>query len=317
MTRPTARVLALLEILQRGGTRTAADLAAQLEVDERTLRRYIEHLTDLEIPVDRVRGRYGGYRLAPGFRMPPLMLTDSEALAVILGLITGRRDGLAPVTAMESAAAKVRRVLPKALGARLDALLETIDFTAPARPVVTPETGTLLTMAQAARDRSPVTLGYRDRTGKETERTLHPYGIVAHNGKWYVTGSSRGDLRTFRLDRILGAAIQPGTFEPPRDFEAATHVLTSMTSARFRHTVSVLVDAPADEVRRRLPRNVATVEEAGGTGVRIRFGADTLTWVPAVLAALNAPLTIESPPELHIELHSFATRLATWSSPPS
>jgi len=84
MTRPTARVLALLELLQAGGTHTVGELAGRLGVDERTVRRYVTHLTDLDIPVRSVRGRYGGYQLAPGYRMPPLMLTDDEAVAVLL-----------------------------------------------------------------------------------------------------------------------------------------------------------------------------------------------------------------------------------------
>src|SRR5689334_24911372 len=94
MARPTARVLSLLELLQSGGTRTVADLAGRLGVDERTVRRYVAHLLDLDVPVESVRGRYGGYRLAPGFRMPPLMLTDAEALAVLLGMLAARRAGL-------------------------------------------------------------------------------------------------------------------------------------------------------------------------------------------------------------------------------
>jgi predicted DNA-binding transcriptional regulator YafY len=92
MARPTARVLALLEILQAGGTHTAADLAERLDVDERTARRYVEHLVDLDVPVWADRGRYGGFRLAAGYRMPPLMLTDGEALAVVLGLVAARGD---------------------------------------------------------------------------------------------------------------------------------------------------------------------------------------------------------------------------------
>src|ERR1700733_14428714 len=96
--RPTARVLALLEILQSGGTRTVADLAERLGVDERTVRRYAGHLIDLDIPVRSVRGRYGGYRLAPGFRMPPLMFTDDEALAVMLGVGARLRAALRPDT---------------------------------------------------------------------------------------------------------------------------------------------------------------------------------------------------------------------------
>jgi predicted DNA-binding transcriptional regulator YafY len=91
MSRPTSRVLALLEILQAGGTHTAAALAGRLGVDERTVRRYVAHLVDLDVPVRSERGRYGGFRLAPGFRMPPLMLTDDEALAVVLGLVAAQR----------------------------------------------------------------------------------------------------------------------------------------------------------------------------------------------------------------------------------
>src|SRR5277367_2911982 len=143
MARPTAHVLTLLEFLQSGGTRTAAELAGQLGVDERTVRRYVEHLLDLDVPVESVRGRYGGYRLAPGYRMPPLMLTDDEAVAVLLGLVGTRRATLQPDTALsvESATAKVRRVLPHALAARLDALLAATSYADEGRTPTTPETG--------------------------------------------------------------------------------------------------------------------------------------------------------------------------------
>src|SRR5437763_14427786 len=120
MARPAARVLTLLELLQSGGVRTVGELADRLGVDGRTVRRYVDHLLDLDVPVQSVRGRYGGYRLAPGFRMPPLMLTDEEALAVLLGLVAGQRAGLATTSrqAAEAAAAKVRRGLPKTLAPR-------------------------------------------------------------------------------------------------------------------------------------------------------------------------------------------------------
>src|SRR6476620_8686870 len=126
MARPTARVLSLLELLQSGGVRTVAELAGRLDVDERTVRRYVQHLIDLDVPVESVRGRYGGYRLASGHRMPPLMLSDDEALAVLLGLVAGQRAGLMTSTgsASETAAAKVRRVLPARLGRRLGAVLD-------------------------------------------------------------------------------------------------------------------------------------------------------------------------------------------------
>src|SRR6202034_3036914 len=117
MARPTARVLSLLELLQWSGIRTLPELADRLGVDGRTVRRYVDHLIDLDVPVESVRGRYGGYRLASGYRMPPLMLSDDEALAVLLGLVAGRRAGLltAAGAASETAAAKIRRGPPEAL----------------------------------------------------------------------------------------------------------------------------------------------------------------------------------------------------------
>src|SRR5438552_8465612 len=130
MARPTAGVLTLLELLQSGGIRTMAELADRLGVDPRTVRRYVGHLIDLDVPVESVRGRYGGYRLAVGYRLPPLMFSDDEALAVLLGLVAGRRTGLATGTASETAAAKIRRVLPARIAARLDAVLESLAFTA-------------------------------------------------------------------------------------------------------------------------------------------------------------------------------------------
>lgn len=316
MTRPTARVLALLEILQAGGTRTVADLAARLDVDERTLRRYVGHLIDLDIPVRSVRGRYGGYRLAPGYRMPPLMLTDDEAVAVLLGLVVGRRAGLVPTSApaMESATAKVRRVLPESLARRLDALLATTDFTAPARPVADQETGVLLTLAEAARHRQPVAVAYTAWDGKRSERTLQPYGIVAHSGRWYVTGpdSASGEVRNFRLDRIESATVLPGSFDVPTGFDPGAKVLSGLAAVPRRHDVSVRVQGTAEQVRVRFPAGIATVEglpdEYGW--VRVRLQAERLEWVPSVLASLDRPFVIERPDALREHVHALARRLA-------
>ncbi|MFC9252614.1 helix-turn-helix transcriptional regulator [Amycolatopsis thailandensis] len=313
MTRPISRVLALLEILQSGGTRTVAELARRLDVDERTVRRYAEHLLDLDIPVRSVRGRYGGYRLAPGYRMPPLMLTDEEALAVLLGLVAGQRAGLitTSVAAAESAVAKVRRVLPEALGRRLDALLETADFTAPARKALSAEAEVLLTVAEAARGRHPVELAYLAGHGGASERVVHPYGVVAHSGRWYLTGfdSASGEVRTFRVDRISSAEARAGTFDPPDGFDPAERVLTALAETPHRHDVSVRIQATPDQVRAVFPPSVAVLE-ADGDGVRARIRAQRLDWIPPLLAALDRPFVIERPAELRELVGALADRLA-------
>ena len=173
MARPTARVLALLELLQAGGQHTVGTLAARLDVDERTVRRYAGHLLDLGIPIDVTRGRYGGYRLAPGFKLPPLMFTDDEAVAVVLGLATSRAT-----PAAGAAVSKVRRVLPTALASRIDALLSTMDTTATVRRTATPDTGALLALADAARRHLTVTLSYTAWRGRASSRGLDPYGLA-------------------------------------------------------------------------------------------------------------------------------------------
>ena len=189
MPRPTARVLALLELLQSGGTRTVGDLSDRLGVDERTVRRYVTLLLELDIPVESVRGRYGGYRLGPGYRLPPLMLTDDEAVAVLVGLASRPQSGASTSRiAAESAAAKIRRVLPKRLAARLGALLDAAHFPGRSRPGSATETDVLLLAAEAARDRRTLEIVHAGRNGRTTERTIQPYGVVAHAGHWYLIG---------------------------------------------------------------------------------------------------------------------------------
>jgi predicted DNA-binding transcriptional regulator YafY len=323
VTRPTAHVLTLLELLQSGGTRTAAELAGRLGVDERTVRRYVDHLIDLDVPVESVRGRYGGYRLASGYRLPPLMLTDDEALAVLLGLIAGRRAGLmtAAGSASETAAAKIRRVLPGRLAGRLEAVLGSVAFTAPSGESAAPETAVLLAMADAVRHHRPVQVRYTAAAGRRSERTLHPYGLVAHSGRWYVTGVDPGiaEDRTFRLDRITDARILPGSFEPPAGLDPARRVLSGFATAPYRHHVILRVEGTPEQVRARLPASVAAVEDAppgpGGDPetqrwLRVELRAERLDWLPPLLASLDLRFSIEQPDELRELVAALADRLS-------
>src|ERR1700761_2611810 len=266
MTRPTARVMALLGLLQSGGVRTVSELAGRLGVDERTVRRYVDHLIDLDVPVESGRGRYGGYRLGPGYRLPPLMLTDDEALAVLLGLAAGRRTGLlaGTDTASETAAAKIRRVLPERLARRLDALLGSLAFTAPPAGAAAADSAVLLSVADAVRHHRPVSIRYTAGDGRRSERILHPYGLVVHAGRWYVTGTDPGigEDRTFRLDRIADARTLPGSFEPPAGLDPAPRGLAGLATAPYRYQVTLRIQATAEQIRMRLPASVASIESA-------------------------------------------------------
>jgi len=312
MTRPTSRVLALLEILQAGGLRRTGELAERLGVDERTIRRYADHLIELDIPVHSVRGRYGGYQLAPGYRMPPLMLTDDEAVAVLLGLVVGRRAGLIPQsTASESALAKLRRVLPTALRDRLEALLATVSFTAAPRSAAPTDTAVLLTLAEGARDRHPVEITYTDRRDRVSTRTIHPHGLVGHRRRWYLTSIDPKDhqQKLFRLDRITAATAQPGLFDSSAVPDPAARVLDSLARTPWTHQVSLRLRGSADEIDRRLPLGLAVVEAIDESWVRVRLNAERLDWVPALIAGLDLPFVIEAPAELRDRMGEFVDRL--------
>jgi predicted DNA-binding transcriptional regulator YafY len=320
MSRPTGRVLTLLELLQSGGTRTIAELADRLGVEGRTVRRYVDQLLDLGVPVEAVRGRYGGYRLARGHRLPPLMLNDDEALAVLLGLVAGRRTGLATAagTASETAAAKIRRVLPRPLADRLDAVQEALAFTRPSGGTAAPDTGTLLTLADAVRHRRPVSFRYGDREGRRTDRTLHPYGIVSHSDRWYVTGedTGSGENRTFRLDRITDARALPGSFEEPAGPDPAERVLSGFATASYRHEVILRIYGTVEQIGARFPASIATLDEpADGQDPaeerwhRVEMRAERLDWLPALLASLDRPFAIERPDELRALVLDLAGRL--------
>jgi predicted DNA-binding transcriptional regulator YafY len=268
----------MLELLQANHRIGGAELARRLRVDERTVRRYAARLEELGVPVVAERGRHGGYRLRPGYKLPPLMLTDDEATAVVLGLLAGRRLGL-PGQATESALAKVRRVLPTALAQRVQALEETLGFTLAARDGTAPATAALLTLAEAARARRRVRIGYRSWREATSERDLDPYGLVFHSGRWYVTGHDHasGEVRTFRVDRVRTATLGSDTYQVPDDVDPVQHVTRSLAAVPYTHEVEVWLPRPArlgrhpprerrgsadDRARREPPRHGAAARRA-------------------------------------------------------
>ena len=176
-------------------------LAAHLGVDVRTLRRDVESLRRLGIPIEAERGPAGGYRLRPGYRMPPLMFTTTEAIAVALGLLAARRDGLDA----DGALAKLHRVLPERVRLRVEALEHTLQHQRPAAPAAAARRRDA---ARARRGRLARPADPGDATptaaARETERELSPYGLVAHAGRWYVPAydHGRGEPRALRADRV-------------------------------------------------------------------------------------------------------------------
>ncbi|MEU4717340.1 YafY family protein [Micromonospora purpureochromogenes] len=319
MSHPAGRVLAMLELLQSHHRLTGVELADRLRVDERTVRRYAATLVDLGIPVTAERGRYGGYRLRPGYKLPPLMLTDDEAVAVLLGLVAAERLGLGteePATA--TALAKIRRVLPAPLAERLAAVQDHLGFTLRRPdPALRPATGTLLALGAAARQRRRVTLDYRSWRGDPSRRQLDPYGLVFHSGRWYLTGYDhlREEVRTFRLDRIGAVSTGPETFAVPDDFDPVAQVTRSLAGVPYAHSVEVLLETDLVTARRRVPPSVGELTEVAD-GVLLRTRAEHLDGMAQLLAGLGWPFTVLRPDALRDAVRAHATRLAGWADRP-
>lgn len=315
MSHPTTRVLAMLELLQARRQLSGAELAAGLGVDQRTVRRYALRLADLGIPVTAERGRYGGYRLLPGYRLPPLMLTDDEAAAVVIGLLAAERLGQ-PVAGISTALAKIQRVLPAALSERVAALRQTLGFTQyQRRPAVAADTGIVLTLAQAASQHQRVRLRYRSHAEQDSERDLDPYGLVLHSGRWYVTGrdGKSGKLRTFRVDRVSEALLSGVSFDPPADFDPVQHVTRSLAAVPYAHEIEVVLATTLANAQRRIPPTVATLAETEG-GVLLTGRAEHLPGLAAMLAGLGWPFTVRRPAALRDEVRALSDRLRAWSA---
>lgn len=312
---PTSRLLELLELLQAKPLVTGRELGDRLGIDRRTVRRDVATLQRLGIPVEGERGVGGGYRLRPGYRLPPLMLTEDEATAVVLGLTAARRLALGDADGTEGALAKIHRVLPDALRRRVEALEATLAFTGHAIAGEPPAGETVLLLAEAIRRSRKVRVTYRSFEGERTTRELSPYGLVVHAGRWYLAAYDhrRSALRTFRVDRIRGAAIGGASaVTAPDGFDALEHVSRSLAQVPWPWEVDVLLDLPVDDARRRIPGTLAELnEEEGGTALRMRVSS--LDWAASLLAGLGCRFRVRSPTELRASVEALSGRLAEWS----
>jgi predicted DNA-binding transcriptional regulator YafY len=305
-------LLEFLELLQAKPLITGREIADRLEIDPRTVRRYVEALQNLGIPVEGQRGVGGGYRIRPGFRLPPLMLTDDEAVAVALGVQAAGRLGLSgSEDAVDGALAKIHRVLPDGLRRRVEALEATLDFTARATRRA-PVTGdTVLVLADATRRRRRIRVTYRAFSGDETRRELSPHGLVVHSGRWYLAAYDhlRDDLRTFRVDRMLRVRLSNEmAVDRPQDFDAVSYVRTSLARVPWGWEVEVVLELPVDEALRRVPATLAELADEDGLTV-LRMRADSLDWAASFLAGLGCDFTIRGPAELRASVRALAERL--------
>lgn len=317
----TSRVLAVLDLLQTHGKLRSEDIAARLEVDARTVRRYVMILRDRGVPVEMKRGRYGGYSLPPGYKAP-LALTKQEALALTYGLL---REGQQALGLAESDSArtlkKFTRVLPSATRELIQNLDGAVTFATP-RPVGTPESAPesapdyLEVIVQAIQARQRIRIRHHAQSGAVTERDVDPYQVVYRAGRWYLVGYChlRAGQRVFRLDHVRHARALPETFAHVAT-DALAAVEQAIAQAPWRWEYQVIAQAPLAEIQRRLPATVATTQPHE-QGTLLHGFADDLDWLAYVLAGLRCPIVIVRPPELRAHFLALAEHIRSIAASP-
>ena len=300
---PTGRALQLLSLLQTHRLWRGSELAERLEVTERTVRRDVDRLRDLGYPVDATPGSDGGYRLAAGAHLPPLVFDDDEAVAVAVGLraAAGAAIGGIEDTSVR-ALAKIEHVLPDRLRRRVSALHASVVSLRWAHgddEVVDPDA--LSVLASACRDHEEVRFGYQRRDGDDSRRMVEPHQLVTAGRRWYLVAWDlrRNDWRTFRLDRLSGAQLAGRRFAP-REIpggDAAAYVAASMAAIPRELETLVAVGAPYEQVAETLAWVDHTPVDAHADSCTIRLRADKLDHLVMTVArvALDAPVRVIEP----------------------
>ncbi|MEN3611689.1 YafY family protein [Plantactinospora sp. ZYX-F-223] len=306
----SARLLRLLAILQTRTEWTGPELAQRLDVTVRTLRRDMARLRDLGYPVRATPGVAGGYRLGAGSTLPPLLLDDDEAVAVVLSLRTAASQSVTGIAETSlRALAKLDRILPARLRQRTAALRLTTVPLAGRAPTVDPDL--LTAIAEACQNLHRLTFDYRTRDGTTSIRRVEPHRLVHTGQRWYLVArdTDRDAWRTFRVDRIGGLRSTGQRFTPHDPPDPATFVADSVGAAPYRYRARVLVHAPAEEIAERVPPTAGLVEAVDRNSCLLSTGADWLGFLALHLALLGPEFTVLEPAELADELGVLAGRL--------
>jgi predicted DNA-binding transcriptional regulator YafY len=318
MLETSARLLRLLSLLQMHRDWTGPQLADELEITPRTVRRDVDKLRSLGYPVNAAPGVAGGYRLGAGSELPPLLLDDDEAVAVAVGLRTAAGGSVAGIQESSlRALTKLEGVLPPQLRRRVGAVHA---FTVPVPgmgPEVDPDA--LTTIAAACRDRLQLRFGYGAGDGTASRRLVEPHRMVHVHGRWYLVAwcTTREDWRTFRVDRITSKLLtgrRVARREPP-DADLAAYVLRNLRGAKDRYRARVVLHAPKAEVAPRIPPWAGELTARDDGTCLLEASASWLGGLAVYVATVGVDFTVLGPPEFADEVRRLGERFARASEP--
>ena len=306
---PAARALLTLELVQGSPGITADRLAGKLGVSERAARRYVGILREAGIPIESVRGPYGGYRVGRGMRLPPLVFTATEALGLVMAVLDGHHDAGDPTDPVGSALGKIVRALPERVAAQAEAVRRS-TAPAPDRAAARPDPATAAALVQACSNHRRVRLGYRSEAGSEWLSEVDPWAVVVRHGRWYLLCHSHpaDARRAYRIDRVRGVEELDDTFTTPADLDPVT-MLEEHLAVGWEYDVEVVIDAPVATVARCVPRTIGRVEALDAGTTRLVGSTSNPTWYAEQLAAVPATYRIVQCPELRDATRVLGQRL--------
>ena len=306
---PTARALLALELVQGNPGISADRLAGKLGVSERAARRYIGILREAGIPIESVRGPYGGYRLGRGLRLPPLMFSPTEALGLVMAVLDGHHDAGDPTDPVGSALAKLMRALPEPVAAQAEAVRRT-TAPAPDRAAARPDPTTTTALVQACANHRRVRLGYRSEAGSEWDMEVEPWAVVVRHGRWYLLCRTHPTdaRRAYRIDRVRSVSVLDDAFDPPANLDPVA-MLEDHLAVGWEYEVDVLIEAPFDTVARRVPRTLGRLSAVDARTCRLVGSTSNPVWYAEQLAAIPAGYRILHCPELQQAARTLGQRL--------
>jgi predicted DNA-binding transcriptional regulator YafY len=313
---PTARALLTLQLVQGSPGITADRLADKLGVSERAARRYVGILREAGLPIESVRGPYGGYRIGRGVRLAPLMFSATEALGLVMAVLDGHHHASDPTDPVGSALGKIMQALPEPVASQAEAVRRT-TAPAPDRAAARPDPGTTAALVQACADHRVVRLGYRSEAGSEWTTEVDPWAVVVRHGRWYLLCRSRtADVRrAYRIDRVRAVEVLDDTARPPADLDPVV-MLEEHLAVGWEYDAEVVIDAPFDTVARCVPRAVGRLEPLGAGSSRLVGSTSNPVWYVEQLAAIPVPYRIVRSPEIQAAAQALGQRLLAASEGP-
>ena len=307
---PTARALQALELLRVAPGTTAEQMAGHLGVSERAVRRYVEVLREAGVPVESTRGRYGGYRLGRGARLPPVVFSEEEALGLVMAVLEAHPAATGTEDPVGAALEKVIRALPESVG-RQAAGLRRHAAAAPDRHPARPDPAVTSALVVTVALHRRISLRYRSEAGNEWSEEVDPWAVVVRHGRWYLLCHSHrvGALRSYRIDRVQAVVETPHSFTPPDDLDSVA-ALEENLGEGWALATRVVFEAPLSEVSGWIRPTMGRLQSHPDGCVLVGSTDNPTMYAGEWLASIPFSFRVEAGEELRAAVAALAARCA-------